>query len=268
MIGKVNREGILPTVVVEDKREYIPLLLFGDGHVGLDTSRLDLQRKIVKRAKEENWLWVGMGDYIECATYQSPAGGMHHQTIHAQEQVKTFLKLVEPIKDQCIGLLAGNHGDRVRKPTGVDAIELVADMLGVNYLGWETSVFIKRKLKNWGCSYALYAAHTASASKSPGLSANWIERELGGWLDSFDIIARGHSHDISYTPIQIVQADLVHHSVRTRFKYLVNIGHFCGRPDYIRKGSKRPKPDGTVLLTLRMNRKRGVSPTFLYEEDL
>jgi hypothetical protein len=269
LISGVDRNGFLPVVVVRDKREYIPLIGLGDWHIGLDTCRIDLIKKIVRLIIEKKWYWIGMGDYCECATYASPAGGIYYQTMHPREQVELFQNLVWPIRQQCVGLLEGNHGNRVFKPTGVNAIELIARMLEVNYLGWEAGIYMTRKLRNAGCAYAVYAAHTASASKNAGLSTNWIERELSSWLDGFDIIMRGHSHDLSFEPIDVARADHVHHSVGKRKKYLVNIGHFCGRPDYIRKKGARPKPDGAMLLTLRMKKdRRGVADQRFYEEDL
>ena len=92
----------------------------GDIHVGsinCDEAQLN---KDIQWILENDALWVGMGDYMECITRKDTrfrpedmAAWCQGESDISEAQLQWFVGKLQPIKDKCIGLIKGNHEDAI-----------------------------------------------------------------------------------------------------------------------------------------------------------
>lgn len=252
-----------PFVVASDERLNIPFIGLGDFHYGAKTCNVKKLKEIVKWVQNNKAYWVGMGDYMECATKASPGSGVYEQVMSPEDQISDLVGLLKPISSYCMGLVKGNHEERVYKAVGIDPVQSMARDLAVPCLGWEGFGMVVRD-KTHGAGYSWYAVHSYTGNKSAGLALNWTEREIDKWCDA-DIVLRGHSHDMAYDVKMVLKVNKQKHLVMPDYRYAVMTGHFMERPEsYIASRGSKPKPSGTVALWLYMDgRNRTVKPEYL-----
>jgi hypothetical protein len=244
----------------------IPIAVLADLHLGLKTCRIDMIKGVVKWILENKALWWGGGDFSEYATIKSP--GVYEQMMTPDDQQELFIKLVKPIRHLCIGLIRGNHEDRIWRETGIDPLSTLCRELDVNVLGVEAGGYIKRSYSTGTCTYTWYISHSKTANKTAGLALNWTEREIGGWINT-DIIIKCHGHDMGYTPFETWGVNVKNNGWSIRWHYIWLPGHFSGRAAYMAQRAAKPKPCGTVVGFLRMNKdKRHFEPKYMLEGDL
>lgn len=260
MIDVQRPTGGYPLVVVKEDRDSVPIVGFGDMHVGAPTFD-ERQAKITRDFILENGaLWFGMGDYLDNGTRGGPGASWLEQTMHPNEQIKWVCEFFRPIALQCIGLIVGNHEERTYKETGTDPADIIAYTLGVPYLGYELYAKVCKEREN---AYTIYANHSTSAPKTPGLALNFIERDWR-WAH-FDIIAKAHDHSMGFDQIPYVEIDKTSEVVRDRVAYALLTGHYLRKPNsYNAKAGRAPKPTGTVALWLDLKtRARTVKPEYI-----
>ena len=259
---KVERRDY-PFVTASDTRMLVPFLGLGDFHYGAATCNVKKLKEIVKWVQENKAYWVGMGDYIECATRTSPGSGVYQQVTDPETQLQDIVGLLKPIAPYCMGLLKGNHEERVYKAVGIDPTQSMSRDLGVPCFGWEGFGMVIRDAAH-SAGYSFYAVHSYVGNKSAGLALNWIEREIDKWCNA-DIVMRGHSHDIGYDVKMVLNVNKQKHNVTSDYRYAIMTGHYMERPDsYIASRGNKPKPSGTVALWLHMDgRDRKVRPEYI-----
>ena len=92
----------------------------GDIHLGsvnCDEAQLD---RDIKWILENDAMWIGMGDYLECITRkdrrfrpQDQAEWLRGEDDVAEAQLQRFVAKLQPIKNKCVGLIKGNHEDLI-----------------------------------------------------------------------------------------------------------------------------------------------------------
>jgi len=105
---QVNRSGYT-CVKVRVKESTVQLIGFGDLHIGAKTYIEKRALEVRDYIKENNCLWVGMGDFIENATRRSIGAGVYEQVMIPDEQEKYLQDFLKPIASKCIGYVKGNH---------------------------------------------------------------------------------------------------------------------------------------------------------------
>jgi hypothetical protein len=250
---------------VKTKPEVL-LVGFGDIHFGSPHSDMDTAGEVRDWIKKHGALWIGTGDLVECATRESVGAGVYEQVKNPQEQIDEIVPFLKPIREQCIGLIKGNHEERAHKLCGLDLMGIIAHDLDVPYCGWELWGMISRtpiSQKTW----TVYAVHSSAGNKSGGLALAWTDREIRRYA-GVDIIMRAHSHSKGFDPVSTLtlNASGRNPGVVDEERYLVSTGHFLKRAgSYAAGKALSPKPAGSVAVALPMNRGavRGVQPTFL-----
>src|SRR5574344_1352154 len=111
------------------------------------------------RATENAYCILG-GDLMDTAI-SSSIGDTYGASIQPMEQLKTCVKLFEPIKDKILCILPGNHENRVYKSDGIDMTALMAAQLGLSerYTDTTALLFVRFGLNNKGrkVCYTIYA---------------------------------------------------------------------------------------------------------------
>lgn len=120
----------------------------------------------------------------------------------AESQRKWVVKLFEPIKDKCIGLLEGNHEVSIRTHNYQDIYLDICRDLGVQPLGYSCFVrFIFNRARVVGNAHTFIGAfqHGSGAAQTEG----GVIMRLKKLMDSFDadIYAMGHIHRIKSNTI-------------------------------------------------------------------
>jgi len=155
----------------------------GDIHLGHKETNEHLVKTYLDWAKKRKYcLVLGMGDLMETGVKTSY--GLWDQKTHPNQQFKDVIKLFKPLKKRLIGLLDGNHEQRIYKRTGFNVTEQLSAQLKTPYLGVGKFITIKVKKDDLKQEYTFYATH--------GSSAAWT---LGGKINAGIRMARGYVAD-------------------------------------------------------------------------
>lgn len=92
----------------------------GDIHIGSVNCDEELFNKHIQWIKDNQALWIGMGDYCEFISPkdmrfrpEDVAPWCSGEKDIAESQLQYLINKLEPIKHLCIGLLKGNHEDQI-----------------------------------------------------------------------------------------------------------------------------------------------------------
>jgi len=119
------------------------IYLLGDVHIGSANFARPEFVKSVNMIKESGGYWIGMGDYVDCITTRDPRFnpfeiaqefGVRDLANLPMAQANEFMKLIEPIKDKCLGLISGNHEDKYRQHNGTDITDYICQTIGATNL--------------------------------------------------------------------------------------------------------------------------------------
>lgn len=245
---------------------HIQLVGFGDLHHGSPHSDTDTATSVRDWIKKSGALWVGMGDLMECATRESIGAGVYEQVRTPDEQIEDIVPFLLPIRDQCLGLIKGNHEERAHKLAGIDPMGIIARELDVPYCGWEIWGVISR-VPVAQRAWTFYGVHSSAGNKSGGLALAWTDREIRKYAN-VDVIMRAHSHSKGFDPVStlVLQSNCRNPAVVEEERFLINTGHFLKRAgSYAAGKALSPKPSGTIAVRLPVNRNvvRAVQPIYL-----
>jgi hypothetical protein len=265
------RSGYRLVRVALDNAPRLLIAFIGDLHLGSPQCDLDLFKRIIRWIREKNALWVGMGDFLECATRASVGAGVYEQILSPQQQRDQFPPLVESIAHLCVGLIKGNHEERAHKLAGTDPVAEIARDLDVPYLGWEFWGFFTRLGKSTN-TRRVYAVHSGAGNKNGGLALAWTDREIRKYAD-VDLIARAHSHDLGFIPAEKIVFNVTgkNPSVQPEYQYLVSSGHFLKRADSYAAGKAvAGKPAGAMAVEMSLAKHLlwSARPIYLPESEL
>jgi predicted phosphodiesterase len=187
MGDEMQENDVVPTKKIKTKSvELIPLY---DLHYGSHQCRENDLKNIVKyiKGKSSCYTFLG-GDLIECSIY-GKMNAVHTQKIQITEQIQNIVEILKPIRNKILFSICGNHEHRIEKATGLDIMQIMADMLGIPYLGWEAHFALKLK----GSMVRCYAHHGTSAAVTSGAKLNAIEK-LHFRSPHAHLIFCGHTH--------------------------------------------------------------------------
>ena len=174
-------------------KDYASVVFFGDTHYGHPCCDIERAKRMLDYCLCHNVYILGMGDYVEAGLRDSVGDSVFMQNPNPEEQMEYMIELMEPLakKGLLLGLLMGNHEERILKTTSVNITKLMVKFLKVPYLDnaiWNLFTVGKQ-------SYSVYALHGASGSR-------FIYTKMKALIDishSFDadLIAMGHVHEIA-----------------------------------------------------------------------
>lgn len=162
-------------------------------HRGAEQSDTPFIEELVERIRKDPLArWVYMGDGGECVTRFSK-GDVFTQTMSPTEQQNDIVRLMKPIRDKGLFGVAGNHGKRTYKETGLDFDETLCSKLGIPYLG--TAAFWHLKLGKGTEHPGIFSIYTHHGIDSGVSVASKVNRAVA-FDRTFiaDTILSAHSH--------------------------------------------------------------------------
>jgi hypothetical protein len=235
------------------------LINFSDLHVGHPNCRVDLIKRGVEWAKEHDALCICGGDWIENSSKASVGGGWVEQIMPPQKQVDYVCSLFEPIKDQFLGGIAGNHELRTWNVTGMDPMQTICEKLEMPYFGFELYAIISRRTEHGGRAHTVYATHSKSGHKSSGLAVNKMQRDWSFVIA--DVKMKSHDHQLDYDTNPVVMFDSPNLAVRQRLQHLVLTGSALERHNsYAAQAPHSPTRLGFMPIILNMEKRELDAP--------
>lgn len=194
------------------------LYVLGDIHIGALNCAEPEIISLVHRIKDDpNARWVGGGDVLDAVILQDvkrfdinslPNWMVSGSADSVKEKVgdiiaaqkKRFLKIVEPIKDKCLGLIEGNHEYSIYKHHNRDIMNEMCDALEVPNLTDCCFMRLHFTRKSGICSAVVTAfiCHGSGGGCSAGAEPNRLARLSQD--KHCDIILTGHSHTVHILP--------------------------------------------------------------------
>jgi len=255
MVITDKRKGYYLSRVVTDKKIQ-PVVCIADCHMGHKNFNKAKLIEVIQWIQDHDAIWFGGGDLIECSNRSSVGAGWAEQLIDPGMQMEEMVEYLKPIKDNCVGLVGGNHEERAYKDTGINPTQIMANMLQVPSAGDELFLIVAndREQDGRGKAYSIYGAHTKTTNKNSGLAFNGMSNNIGSWMNC-DVICKAHGHDMGLSPPSVrVSIDKKNMAVTENEMYYWLVGHYLDRPDsYISKRSAAPKPIGTTAIYLDMD---------------
>jgi predicted phosphodiesterase len=255
-------------IKVDSRNEWYNIIPIGDIHLGNEGCEIQALKNMVDWIKEkDNTYWIGMGDYIDAINYSDPrfdpktvstkymASGNIDKCI--QMQIADVVKILEPIKDKCLGLLRGNHEESIRKYYHFDVLyEMAKDLnFNRNLLLYDTAIIrlVFKRLEKAVNMYDIYVSHGSIGGRTYGAKSN----RLGELLSEHeaDIYLLAHSH------IKLAQMRTKHYFNRSgkySKKKIVQAmtgcflsGYSVGKTSYVEKMMFPPTDIGCVKIMLK-----------------
>jgi len=187
--------------------EYGILCLVGDLHYGSDA--VDIPRWLKLRdwiAQNPDVRWVGLGDFLNCATATSP--GMQ-DFLPYDVAVQLLIRHLRPIAAQGYVLLDGNHEERLQRALKlrISPMQGIAKELGLHYGMKSELVRLRITDGKRSQEYDGYLHHGYGSARTQGGRINKLVQTMQG-LD-VDFIAMGHVHQRIVTEqVRVRLADL------------------------------------------------------------
>jgi len=228
---KKTSKKLFQHVLDVGKNNEASVMLFGDMHYGYPTCILSMIQDTIKYCLERHIYLIGMGDYIECGTKDSPGDSLFIQRGNAQTQMDFIIELFKPLAQEglMLGLHTGNHENRAFKILGIDLVKNICRELSHQKKEYScrnfgyTAYHLIRVGKE---SYDLFTTHGVSGARTPETKMRAVRR-FGEYVDA-EVIAMGHLHDISTTCFDHYTISKKHESVMWRKQYYVLTGSYLG----------------------------------------
>ncbi len=174
--------------------EVVPI---ADLHIGDPASKETVIKSLIDGvANNENRYAILVGDLMNTAIAGSKSD-FYNEAIKPSEQLQRCYELLSPIKDKVLGVVSGNHEERIGKSVGVDMTQVLATELGIPDLYSDTSalIFLRfglRKDKKRPMNYSIYVNHGHGGGRKPGGKINGLA-DFGSIIDA-DCFIIGHTH--------------------------------------------------------------------------
>jgi len=129
--------------------------VFSDLHVGHDQFARRHFKQFIDRHKDHPYTYfIGLGDQLDCiiqSDYKrfrlSGIDSRYRDSETPDElinmQIKDLCDLLEPIRGRLLGLICGNHEDKLNEKHGINVHRLVCSALGVDNLGYSCLLLLK-----------------------------------------------------------------------------------------------------------------------------
>jgi predicted phosphodiesterase len=193
---RLDKEKVNPYWEYSFSKVKQDLIGLGDFHYGARTCDVAKIKDKVKAIKKTGAAVILMGDLIENANKYSVGAGVYEQTITPMQQMADVMKLIEPIKDQVMVMIDGNHEFRTWKECGFKPTQIMAEKLGIPYAGFEA--FVRMKVKKF--TYVVYATHGSTSARFAWTRMKSLE-DIMRTVDA-DIVLEGHTHDKLYHEVR------------------------------------------------------------------
>lgn len=231
VISETLKQHVIKTRVEAD---YGYLAVLSDIHEGLNCREYFKQEVEFLNNLPDNVKVIIGGDATNTVTANSK-GNVIEETLSGDKQIYALVEDIKPLYEsgKLIGILSGNHPDRVYNDTYICIEGIVATLLGdpTLYKGSQGIVYFNVN-KNCYVHYILHR-HMARQDAYDFLNADCLWKE--------------HRHAPQATPKIVVQHNLFAKCPVARTVWEVKQPSFQAYPDYIRKSGGRPLPMGYYI---------------------
>jgi len=193
--------------------------------------------------------WVSTGDILEVNTKNNKT--FDHDGMSLQEELTEVCDALKPIAEKCLGIVGSNHHYRVQRQIGLSLDALLAELLGIPFLGF--SGFLRIVVGNIGYFIAMH--HSMGFGKSRGAKVNNLQR-LGDIYKGYDLYLTGHTHCYTTFIDSNIILDRKHYcNMEVKARY-VTTGHYLDyEGSYAEMGMLTPAPKGSAEITLHAKNK-------------
>lgn len=252
------------TITLENKNKPINIIPIGDIHIGSANCDKKYLKELIDWVKNEpNTYVVGMGDYIDAIIPTDKRFDIKDLDVEFQndianlpmKQIEYVKKIFEPIKNQIITLLPGNHEEKFRQHNYVDVLYELCKDLNVERGDYMTFIRIKFDRTQFHIPPVTIWAHHGffGGGRKKGGKVNNLEDIASGYLA--DIYITGHSHDLFATSTLQMSIATSGKQVYTKKKIFVNTGTFLNTittqsEGYSERKAYTPKKIGVIKIEI------------------
>jgi hypothetical protein len=211
------------TVPYRQAQHEFKLFCLSDIHSGTIHCVEDAIKNKVREIKESpDAMWIGLGDYCEFITpsdkrfdpdSRAIADWVHQDNV-AEDETKWIVKLLEPVKSKCVGMLYGNHENAIRTHSHVNVAQNICDRLGVDNLGYSAFVNFKFKRHNSSETHVYTGAFTHGSSGAITEGAKMMA--LMRFMKAFEADMYGYAHVHDYIPKSLSRMVVSNGEIKSR----------------------------------------------------
>jgi predicted phosphodiesterase len=229
----------------------IEIHALSDWHIGDGMSDFRLIQQTLEYIKNTPNAFVMLnGDLMDTAICSS-IGDTYGANLQPMEQLKTCVKLFEPIKDKILCILPGNHENRVYKTDGIDMTALMAAQLGLSerYTDTTALLFVRFGHNDKGrkMCYTIYTTHGSGGGRKEGGKINRLA-DLATIVDA-DCYVCGHAHLPALFKERYYRPDPQNSAVACVDKLFVNTASTLDYGGYgDKQGYKPASKDNPIIL--------------------
>lgn len=199
--------------------QLVPLADWHDGSCG--TNHTFINSLVTYCLANEDCYAVGVGDLAENATRTSVGAGFFEENVHIQDQMDNLYELLAPLAatGRLWGLEEGNHCFRTTALLGLHPMKIVADRLGVPFLGYTSYHLVKVGMQQ----YRVFVGHNAGGGGRT-MAAKSRAAENPKDVADCDIYITGHTHFLGHHRATHFEFDEDNLVMRERMRYFVSCG--------------------------------------------
>lgn len=214
--------------------DYGYLAVLSDIHEGLN-ERSYLQQEVEFLCELPDNVKVVIGGDATNTVTRTSKGTVIEETLSGDKQIYALVDDIKPLYDsgKLLGILSGNHPDRVYSDTFISIEGIVASLLGDQslYKGSQGIVYFN---VNKNC-YVHYILHK-----------HMVRQDAYDFL-SADVVWKEHRHAPQVTPKISISHNLFAKCPVARTTWEIKQPSFQAYPDYIKKNGGRPLPMGYYI---------------------
>jgi hypothetical protein len=222
----------------------------GDVHRGDESCDVDLFQRAIKMIyKSPDTRWISTGDLLNVALKSSKSSP--YSSLSLEKEVEELAKDLAPIADKCLGFVGSNHHLRLMRETGLNLDKIIANRLGIPYLGaiGKLGIF---------CSTSLFMVamhHGVGGGKTLGAKANVQDRLRTTIAPCYDLYLLGHTHTYLESDASanlLIRRDVVEITIPQK---IVTTAHCLDYDDsYAPDMMLEERPKGFAVITLKGSR--------------
>lgn len=177
----------------------IKIIPIADTHIGEKECNLkDIQKVISQIKNSDDTYAILNGDLLNTAIKTS-VSDVYSETMTVQEQLDTIVEMFDPIKDKILGVIAGNHENRILSLTGIDVIKNFCYRLGIvdKYAVDAYLIFVSFGMPfetrpNRRYTYSIFGRHGSGGGSTIGSKLNKVKK-MSDVVDA-DVYLHSHTH--------------------------------------------------------------------------
>jgi len=235
---------------------------FFDCHVGSANCDMKKLEENIDWCKKKGAYVLFGGDQIDAINFSDKRFDYDNLAEFSQKglsrvvsvQVEKFVKMFKPLKGRIIGLLSGNHEDKIKSVYHFDPSYEICKGLECKFLGYSAMIRLTMAQSNLNINKCVIFAHHGCGAGTAGAQVNKIQNIANDF--EADIYLMGHSHQkICSQSERLEMSDKGSLHIRARKRVFAICGTYLktyeqGQMGYGEKKLFRPTSTGGVKITI------------------